>query len=52
MGSLDVKAEGKSVVRFLDQDFHQRQHVQRNFVSPGFTGMAYGNDFDETLPRV
>ena len=50
MGSLDVKAEGKSVVRFLDQDFHNGNSFNTAFISPGRTGVAYGDDFDEPCP--
>lgn len=50
MGSLDVKAEGKSVVRFLDQDFHNGNSFNTVFISPGRTGMAYGDDFTEPCP--
>ncbi len=50
MGSLDVKAEGKSVVRFLDQDFHNGNSFNTAFISPGKTGMAYGDDFKGKCP--
>ncbi len=50
MGSLDVKAEGKSVVRFVDTDFHNGNSFNTSFVAPGFTGMAYGDDFPDPCP--
>jgi hypothetical protein len=50
MGSLDVKAEGKSVVRFVDTDFHNGNSFNTTFVAPGFTGMAYGDDFVGKCP--
>src|SRR6476659_7664128 len=50
MGSLNVKAEGKSVVRFLDQDVHNGNTFNTAFISPGRTGMAYGDDFDYPCP--
>jgi hypothetical protein len=50
MGSLDVKAEGKSVVRFLDQDFHNGNSFNTAFIAPGRTGVAYGDDFTGQCP--
>jgi uncharacterized protein DUF4150 len=45
MGSLDVKAEGKSVVRFLDNAFHNGNSFNTAFIDMGGTGLAYGDDF-------
>jgi hypothetical protein len=50
MGSLDVKAEGKSVVRLLDTDFHNGNSFNTSFVAPGMTGMAYADDFEGPCP--
>ena len=50
MGSLDVKAEGKSVVRFLDPDFHNGNTFNSAFKNEGGTGMAYGDDFEGECP--
>src|SRR5262245_56705636 len=50
MGSLDVKAEGKSVVRFLDQDFHNGNACNTVFIAPGDTCMSYGDDFTKPCP--
>lgn len=44
MGSLDVKAEGKSVVRFLDTAFHNGNTFNTSFINMGGTGFAYGDD--------
>lgn len=44
MGSLDVKAEGKSVVRFLDTAFHNGNTFNSSFINVGGTGFAYGDD--------
>jgi hypothetical protein len=50
MGSLDVKAEGKGVVRFLDPDFHNGNSFNSAYKNEGGTGMAYGDDFKEPCP--
>jgi len=50
MGSLDVKAEGKSVVRFLDSSFHNGNSFNSSFIDEGGTGVAYADDFDEPCP--
>jgi len=50
MGSLDVKAEGKSVVRFLDPDFHNGNSFNSAYKNEGGTGMAYGDDFVGECP--
>jgi hypothetical protein len=50
MGSLDVKAEGKSVVRFLDNAFHNGNSFNTSFIDMGGTGMGYADDFDEPCP--
>ncbi|HJZ74149.1 MAG TPA: DUF4150 domain-containing protein [Vicinamibacterales bacterium] len=50
MGSLDVKAEGKSVVRFLDPDFHNGNSFNSAYKNEGGTGMAYGDDFEGKCP--
>jgi len=51
MGSLNVKAEGKSVVRFLDQDFHNGNSFNTAFVVPGRrTGVRYGDDRPDPCP--
>jgi hypothetical protein len=44
--SLDVKADGKSVVRFLDSILHNGNTYNTSFVDLGGTGVAYGDDFD------
>jgi hypothetical protein len=45
MGSLDVKAEGKSVVRFMDPAFHNGNTFNTAFQNMGGTGLAYADDF-------
>lgn len=45
MGSMDVKAEGKSVVRFLDTGFHNGNSFNSAFINMGGTGVAYADDF-------
>jgi hypothetical protein len=50
MGSLDVKAEGKMVVRFLDPDFHNGNSFNSAYKNEGGTGMAYGDDFEGLCP--
>jgi hypothetical protein len=50
MGSPDVKAEGKSVVRFVDNAFHNGNAFNTAFFADGGTGMGYANDFDGPCP--
>jgi hypothetical protein len=47
MGSLDVKAEGKGVVRFLDNAFHNGNSFNSAFINAGQTGFAYADDRTE-----
>jgi hypothetical protein len=44
-GSVDVKIEGKGVVRFLDVTLHNGNSFNTTFLSKGGTGFAYGDDF-------
>src|SRR5262245_4380020 len=46
MGSLDVKAEGESVVRFLDTSFHNGNAFNTAYIALGGMGMGYADDFD------
>jgi hypothetical protein len=50
MGSPDVKAEGESVVRFLDTTFHNGNSFNTSFLGQGGVGMGYGDDFDGKCP--
>lgn len=50
MGSLDVKAEGKSVVRFMDPSFHNGNSFNTSFLDNGGLGMGYADDFDGYCP--
>jgi Toxin PAAR-like domain len=50
MGSLDVKAEGKSVVRFMDPAFHNGNSFNTSFLDNGGLGMGYADDFDGYCP--
>jgi|GEM_PF-3145756 len=43
-GSVDVKVEGKGVVRFLDVTLHNGNTFNTTFISAGGTGLAYGDD--------
>jgi len=43
-GSMDVKVEGKGVVRFLDPTLHNGNTFNTSFISAGGTGLAYGDD--------
>ncbi|WP_254627983.1 DUF4150 domain-containing protein [Myxococcus sp. CA040A] len=43
-GSVDVKVEGKGVVRYLDVTLHNGNTYNTTFISAGGTGLAYGND--------
>ncbi|OJH40643.1 DUF4150 domain-containing protein [Cystobacter ferrugineus] len=45
-GSVDVKIEGKGVVRFLDVTLHNGNSFNTTFMSAGGTGFAYGDDFE------
>lgn len=50
MGSLDVKAEGQGVVRFLDTNFHNGNSFNTSFKALGGTGLAYADDYDGPCP--
>jgi len=43
-GSVDVKIEGKGVVRFLDVTLHNGNTYNTTFISNGQTAFAYGDD--------
>lgn len=43
-GSVDVKIEGKGVVRYLDVTLHNGNTFNTSFISAGGTGLAYGDD--------
>ncbi|WP_141592379.1 DUF4150 domain-containing protein [Myxococcus sp. AB056] len=43
-GSMDVKVEGKGVVRFLDPTLHNGNTFNTSFISAGGTGLVYGDD--------
>ncbi|GEL75570.1 DUF4150 domain-containing protein [Myxococcus virescens] len=43
-GSVDVKIEGKGVVRFLDVTLHNGNTYNTTFISNGRTAIAYGDD--------
>ncbi|NTX05721.1 DUF4150 domain-containing protein [Myxococcus sp. CA040A] len=45
-GSVDVKIEGKGVVRYLDVTLHNGNSFNTTFISNGGTGFAYGDDFE------
>ncbi|MCP3168950.1 DUF4150 domain-containing protein [Myxococcus qinghaiensis] len=47
-GSMDVKVEGKGVVRYLDVTLHNGNSFNTTFMSNGRggTGFAYGDDFE------
>jgi hypothetical protein len=45
-GSVDVKIEGKGVVRYLDVTLHNGNSFNTSFMSNGGTGFAYGDDFE------
>ncbi|WP_304466062.1 DUF4150 domain-containing protein [Vitiosangium sp. GDMCC 1.1324] len=47
-GSVDVKIEGKGVVRFLDPTLHNGNTFNTSFISAGGTGLAYGDDTECT----
>ncbi len=49
-GSPDVKAEGKSVVRFLDTALHNGNTYNVAFINAGKTAVAYADDFDGLCP--
>lgn len=50
MGSLNVKAEGQSVVRFLDSGLHNGNSFNSAFINQGGTGAAYADDFKGECP--
>jgi len=50
MGSLDVKVEGQSVVRFLDSGLHNGNSFNSAFINQGGTGLAYSDDFRGECP--
>jgi len=50
MGSLDVKVEGQSVVRFLDNGLHNGNSFNSAFINQGGTGVAYADDFRGECP--
>jgi uncharacterized Zn-binding protein involved in type VI secretion len=50
MGSLDVKAEGNSVVRYIDPAFHNGNSFNSAFKAEGGTGVAYADDFEGPCP--
>lgn len=50
MGSLDVKVEGESVVRFLDSGFHNGNSFNSAFINQGGTGVGYADDFRGECP--
>ncbi len=50
MGSLNVKAEGQSVVRFADATFHNGNAFNVAFIAQGGMGLGYANDFDGPCP--
>ncbi|MCP3170193.1 DUF4150 domain-containing protein [Myxococcus qinghaiensis] len=43
-GSVDVKVEGRGVVRYLDVTLHNGNTFNTTFISAGGTGLAYGDD--------
>ncbi|WP_255636833.1 DUF4150 domain-containing protein [Hyalangium versicolor] len=48
--SIDVKIEGKGVVRFMDPTQHNGNTFNTAFIQQGGTGFAYGDDRDPTGP--
>jgi len=48
--SIDVKFEGKGVVRFMDVTHHNGNSFNTAFMSQGGTGFAYGDDFEGLCP--
>lgn len=48
--SIDVKFEGKGVVRFMDATQHNGNSFNTAFMSAGGTGFAYGDDFEGVCP--
>lgn len=48
--SLDVKFEGKGVVRFGDITLHNGNSFNTAFMQNGGTGFAYGDDFKDACP--
>ena len=49
--SLDVKAEGEGVVRFMDATQHNGNTFNSAFVQQGGTGLAYGDDLEEGIAK-
>jgi hypothetical protein len=45
IGSLDIKTEGKSVVRFLDSTFYNGNGFNSSLIAPGVSGYSYGDDY-------
>jgi hypothetical protein len=50
MGSLNVKAEGNSVVRFLDPTFHNGNSFNSTWIDNGGPALGYADDFDGPCP--
>jgi len=50
--SIDVKIEGKGVVRFLEPTQHNGNTFNSAFTQPGQTGFAYGDDRDPEDPCI
>jgi len=50
MGSLNVKAEGNSVVRFLDTTFHNGNSFNSTWIDNGGPAVGYADDFDGACP--
>jgi hypothetical protein len=50
MGSPNVKAEGQSVVRFLDTSYHNGNAFNTTWVDGGGPADGYANDFDAPCP--
>lgn len=48
--SLDVKFEGKGVVRFGEVTLHNGNSFNTAFIQNGGTGFAYGDDFQNSCP--
>jgi hypothetical protein len=50
MGSANVKAEGESVVRFLDQTFHNGNSFNSVWIDDGGPALGYADDFRGPCP--
>jgi uncharacterized protein DUF4150 len=50
MGSPNVKAEGESVVRFIDTSFHNGNGFNTSWIDGGQPTDGYANDFDAPCP--